>query len=148
MQTIIYILPELFLSSAVMILLMLGVFIKKSFKLINFLSILSLIFAIILVSNQPYEVTKVFNESYTIDKLSIFTKILTLIFCVFVLLSSKDYIKKNNIDKIEYPILILSSVFGMFLMISSNDLIIFYLGLELQSLSLYILASIDRDNLR
>ena len=71
-----------------------------------------------------------------------------MIFCVFVLLSSKDYIKKNNIDKIEYPILILSSVFGMFLMISSNDLIIFYLGLELQSLCLYILASFKRNEER
>ncbi len=145
MQSIIYILPELFLSISVMTLLMLGVFIKKSFKLINFLTILILIFAIILVFNQPDGVNKIFNESYIIDKFSIFMKILTLLFCSFILISSKDYIKSNNMDKIEYPIIILSSVVGMFLMISSYDLIVFYLGLELQSLCLYILASFNKN---
>ncbi len=148
MQTIVYILPELFLSAAIMFLLMLGVFIKKSFKLVNLLAILSLIFAIALVLNQPNEIVKIFNESYIIDRLSIFMKVLTLLFCFFVLLSSKDYIKSNNIDKIEYPIIILASTLGMILMISSYDLIIFYLGLELQSLCLYILASFKRDDER
>ena len=138
MQTIIYILPELFLSLTIMFLLMLGIFIKKSFKLVYLLTILSLVFAIALVLNQPNEIIKIFNESYIIDQLSIFMKILTLLFCFFVLLSSKDYIKNNNIDKIEYPIIILASTLGMVLMISSYDLIIFYLGLELQSLCLYI----------
>ena len=108
MQTIVYILPEIFLSLVIMFLLMLGVFIKKSFKLVNLLTILSLIFAIVLVLNQPNEIIKIFNESYIIDRLSIFMKVLTLLFCFFVLLSSKDYIKNNNIDKIEYPIIILS----------------------------------------
>ena len=131
-----------------MFLLMLGVFIKKSFKLVNLLTILSLIFAIALVLNQPDEIIKIFNESYIIDKLSIFMKVLTLLFCFFVLLSSKGYIKSNNIDKIEYPIIILASTLGMILMISSYDLIIFYLGLELQSLCLYILASFKRDDER
>ena len=148
MQTIIYILPELFLSITIMFLLMLGVFIKKSFKLVNLLTILSLLFAIVLVLNQPDEIVKIFNESYIIDRLSVFMKVLTLLFCFFVLLSSKDYIKNNKIDKIEYPIIILSSTLGMILMISSYDLIIFYLGLELQSLCLYILASFKRDDER
>jgi len=146
MQTIVYILPELFLSITMMFLLMLGVFIKKSFKLVNLLTILSLIFAIALILNQPNEIIKIFNESYIIDKLSIFMKVLTLLFCIFVLLLSKDYIKNNSIDKIEYPIIILASTLGMILMISSYDLIVFYLGLELQSLCLYILASFKRDD--
>jgi len=148
MQTIVYILPELFLSAAIMFLLMLGVFIKKSFKLVNLLTILSLLFAIVLILNQPNEIVKIFNESYIIDRLSIFMKALTLLFCFFVLLTSKDYIKNNNIDKIEYPIIILASTLGMILMISSYDLIIFYLGLELQSLCLYILAAFKRDDER
>ena len=80
MQTIVYILPELFLSITMMFLLMLGVFIKKSFKLVNLLTILSLIFAIALVLNQPNEIIKIFNESYIIDELSIFTKVLTLLY--------------------------------------------------------------------
>ena len=148
MQTIIYILPELFLSFAIMSLLMVGVFVKKSFKLVNSLAILSLIFGIALILKQPNEIVKIFNESYIIDQLSIFMKVITLLFCLFVLLLSKDYVKRNNIDKIEYPIIILASTLGMILMISSYDLIIFYLGLELQSLCLYILASFKRDDER
>ncbi len=65
---------------------------------------------------------------------------------IFVLLSSINYTKNLKIFKIEYPILILTSILGMMVMISSNDLIVFYLGLELQSLALYVLASFNRDN--
>jgi len=148
MQSIIYILPELFISFVIMFFLMLGVFVKKSFKLISLLTILSLLFATILILNQPDEIIKIFNESYIIDKLSIFMKILTLLFSLFILISSKDYLKNNGMEKIEYPIIILASTLGMFLMISSYDLIIFYLGLELQSLSLYILAAFKRDEER
>ena len=148
MQTLYFILPELFLSITIMSLLLLGVFIKKSFKLISLLTNLSLIFAIALTLNQPNEIIKIFNDSYIIDPLSIFMKVLTMLFCFFVLFSSKDYIKSNNIDKIEYPIIILASTLGMILMISSYDLIIFYLGLELQSLCLYILASFKRNDER
>ncbi len=146
MQLTYYILPELFLSISIMSLLMLGVFIKKSFKLVYLLTLLTLIFTVALVLNNSNEVIKIFNESFIIDGLSTFMKVLTLVFCLFVLLSSKDYIKTTNIDKIEYPIIILAAVLGMLLMISSYDLIVFYLGLELQSLSLYILASFQRDN--
>ena len=148
MQLVVYILPELFLSLSIMSLLMLGVFVRKSFYLVNLLAILSLIFAIILVLNQPNEIIKIFNESYIIDKLSTFMKVLTLLFCAFVLLLSTDYLKKNSIDKIEYPIIILASTLGVLLMVSSYDLIIFYLGLELQSLCLYILASFKREEER
>ena len=146
MQSITYILPELFLSISIMFLLMLGVFIKKSFKLVNLFTVLTLIFTIALVINQSGESIKIFNDSFIIDKLSIFMKVLTLLFCSFVLISSKEYVKNNKIDKIEYPIIILASILGMMLMISSYDLIVFYLGLELQSLCLYILASFKREN--
>jgi len=145
MQTIVYILPELFLSIMIMFLLMLGVFVKKSFQIVNLLTIFTLILGIALILSQSFEVKKVFNESYIVDQLSIFMKTLTLLFSLFVLLTSKEYIKKNNIDKIEYPIIILASTLGMVLMISSYDLIIFYLGLELQSLCLYILASFKKN---
>ena len=148
MQLIFYILPELFLSLAIMTLLMVGVFFKKSFKLINVLTILSLLFAIALILNQSGEIIKIFNNSYIIDNLSVFMKVLTLLFCIFVIILSKDYVKSIKIDKIEYPIIVLSSTLGMMLMISSYDLIVFYLGLELQSLSLYILASFNRENLK
>ena len=64
------------------------------------------------------------------------------------MLSSFDYIKLIGINKIEYPILILSATLGMMIMISSYDLIVFYMGLELQSLSLYVLVSFNRDSYR
>ena len=146
MQTIIYILPELFLSLSIMTLLIVGVFVKNSFKIINSLTILCLVFAVALVLNQPQETTKIFNDSYLIDKFSMFMKILILVFTLFILTISRDYLKKNDIDKMEYPIIIISSTLGMLLMISSYDLIVFYLGLELQSLCLYILASFKRED--
>ncbi len=146
MQILINILPELFLSCSIMSLLMIGVFVKKAFKLVYLLTTLILVFTIALVLNQANEIIKIFDGSYIIDKLSIYMKVLTLIFTLFILISSKDYIKVNNIDKIEYPIIILASSLGMLLMISSYDLIVFYLGLELQSLCLYILSSFKRDN--
>ena len=64
MQSIVYIFPELFLSLATMTLLMFGVFVKKSFKLVYLLTILSLIFAIVLVLNQPSGITKIFNNKF------------------------------------------------------------------------------------
>jgi len=148
METILYILPEVFLSLSMMILLMIGVFVNKSYRLVNLLAILTMIFAIALVFNQSTQTIKVFNNSYIIDHLSIYMKILTLLFCLLVLVISENYIKINKINKIEYPVIILGSTLGMLLMISSYDLIVFYLGLELNSLCLYILASFKRDDER
>jgi len=89
-----------------------------------------------------------FNDSYVVDKLSSYMKILTIIATAFVLSISTRYLKIFKIFLIEYPILILSSVLGMMVMISSNDLMVFYIGLELQSLALYVLASFNRDQLK
>jgi NADH-quinone oxidoreductase subunit N len=75
-------------------------------------------------------------------------KIITLIGAFLVLTISSNYLKIFKILKIEYPILILSSVLGMMVMISSNDLLVFYMGLELQSLALYVLATFNRDQLK
>ena len=143
------IIPELFLTTSIMILLMLGVFYKNSFNLIFKLSTIVLLATFILLFNHSVDTSaKLFNNSYTIDYLSLFMKALTLVACIFVMLSSFDYIKLIGINKIEYPILILSATLGMMIMISSYDLIVFYMGLELQSLSLYVLISFNRDSLR
>ena len=85
---------------------------------------------------------KDFLESFIRDPFSNFFKILLLISSLFVLNSSKSFIIDSKIDKFEYPIIILISILGMFFMVSANDLILFYLGLELQSLSLYILLQL------
>ena len=143
-----FVFPEIFLSISIMFLLMLGVFKNKSEKLIYNLSIVILIILLALVVNL-FQIDEqfIFNKSYKIDKLSSFMKSLTIISAIFVMICSTSYIKSLNIFKIEYPILILSSILGMMVMISSNDLIVFYLGLELQSLALYVLASFNRDNI-
>ena len=140
--------PEIFLSLSIFTILMLGVFIKKSFNLIFNLSSLILIITIGIIFNNPNNTEKIFLDSFVRDELSNFFKILILISSLFVLNSSRNFIIDNKLDKFEYPIIILISILGMFFMVSSNDLILFYLGLELQSLSLYILAAIDRDNLK
>jgi len=91
--------------------------------------------------------TSLFNESYKIDNLSNFMKIIMVASGIFVMLTSSKYLQISKINKIEYPVLVLSAILGMMVMISSNDLIVFYMGLELQSLALYVLASFNRDNL-
>ena len=140
--------PEIFLSLSIMLLLMIGVFKKNSERLIYNLSTITLLILLALVINLfSVNETFIFNESYKIDSLSLFMKSLIAITALFVMISSSSYLKLLNLLKIEYPILILSSILGMMIMISSNDLIVFYLGLELQSLALYVLASFNRDNI-
>ncbi len=141
-------LPEIFLSLSIFSILLIGVFKKKSFNLIFNLTSLIIIVTISIIISNPNNLEKIFLDSFTRDAFSNYFKILILISTLFVLNSSKSFILDNKLDKFEYPIIVLLSILGMFFMVSSNDLILFYLGLELQSLSLYILASIDRDNLR
>ena len=141
-------LPEIFLSLSIFSILMIGVFIKNSFNLIFNLTSIIIIITISIILTNPNNTEKIFLDSFTRDPFSNYFKILILLSSLFVLNSSKNFIIDNKLDKFEYPIIILLSILGMFFMVSSNDLILFYLGLELQSLSLYILASIDRDNLR
>ncbi len=141
-------LPEIFLTLSIFTILMIGVFIKNSFNLIFNLSSLIILLTIAIILNSSNNEEKIFLESFTRDAYSNFFKILILISSLFVLNSSKNFILDNKLAKFEYPIIILLSILGMFFMISSNDVILFYLGLELQSLSLYILASIDRENLK
>ena len=149
MDNINLIFPEILISSSIMFLLVLGVFKKNSSKLIHNLSIISLFITIILIFNNQFNSNfSLFNNSYIVDYLSSFMKVITLLGGAFVLLISSRYLKIYKIFKIEYPILILCSILGMMVMISSNDLIVFYMGLELQSLSLYVLASFNRDNLK
>ena len=140
--------PEIFLSLSIFSILMIGVFIKNSFNLIFYLTSIIIIITISIILTNPNNTEKIFLDSFVRDSFSNYFKILILLSSLFVLNSSKNFIIDNKLDKFEYPVIILLSILGMFFMVSSNDLILFYLGLELQSLSLYILASIDRDNLR
>ena len=140
--------PEIFLSLSIFSILMVGVFVRKSFNLIFNLTSIIIIVTITIILTSPNFEEKIFLDSFTRDAFSNYFKVLILLSSLVVLNSSRNFIIDNKLDKFEYPIIILLSILGMFFMVSANDLILFYLGLELQSLSLYILASIDRDNVR
>ncbi len=140
--------PEIFIIFSIMFLLIFGVFKKNSESLVNNLSFISLLILLALIFNlKSFNQSYLFNESYKIDNLSTFMKMLLVTSGIFIMLSTSKYLKITKILKIEYPVLFLSAILGMMVMISSNDLILFYLGLEIQAISLYVLTSFNRDNL-
>ena len=144
-----FIYPEIFISLSVMFLLILGVFKKKSSNLIVSLSVITLIGTLVLIFGNPIDTNlSLFDGGYKIDYMSSYMKILTILSGIFVLITSSKFLKIYKLFNIEYPILILCSILGMMVMISSNDLIVFYIGLELQSLSLYVLAAFNRDQIK
>jgi NADH-quinone oxidoreductase subunit N len=150
MENLNLVLPEIFISLSIMFLLVLGVFKKDSSKITFNISLLVLLIVSIITLNETFSINRVtlFNNSVVIDPMSSLMKIITLIGAFLVLVISSAYLKSFKIFKIEYPVLILSSVLGMMVMISSNDLMVFYMGLELQSLALYVLATFNRDQLK
>ena len=150
MENLNLILPEIFISLSIMFLLILGVFKNNSSKITFNLTLFAILITAIITFNETFSVTRetLFNESVVIDTMSSLMKIITLIGGFLVLVISLTYLKTFRIYNIEYPVLILSSILGMMVMISSNDLIVFYMGLELQSLALYVLATYNRDQLK
>ena len=150
MENLNLVLPEIFISLSIMFLLVLGVFKKNSSKIIFNISLLALLITAVITFNETSNIDRVtlFNNSVVIDYMSSLMKIITLLGAFLVLVISPTYLKTFMIYKIEYPVLILSSVLGMMVMISSNDLIVFYMGLELQSLALYVLATFNRDQVK
>ncbi len=150
MENLNLVLPEIFISLSIMFLLVLGVFKKDASKLTFNVSLLILLITAIITFNETFAVNRItlFNNSIVIDHMASLMKIITLVGAFLVLVISSTYLKIFKIFQIEYPILILSSVLGMMVMISSNDLMVFYMGLELQSLALYVLATFNRDQLK
>ncbi len=148
MENLNLIYPELFIGISMLILLLVGVFKKNSFNLVSKFTSLTLLAAIPMVYINDSVSAKLFGDNYLIDGLSSFLKILILGSSAFVLSFSNQYIKDTKINQFEYPILIIAATLGMFVMVSSNNLIGLYLGIELQSLSLYVLAALNRDSVK
>ncbi|MDA9651718.1 NADH-quinone oxidoreductase subunit NuoN [Pelagibacteraceae bacterium] len=138
------ILPELSIFISTVLLLIVGLFVKN-IKLIINLAIITLIIAIILVFVQP--VQSAFNNSLTIDEFSKIAKTLILIGSLASIVMYHSSRENLNINLFEYPILILLATIGMMIMVSANDLIAIFIGLELQSLTLYVLAALNRNHL-
>ena len=143
MQSLVYILPEIFLFIVATVLLVTGLFLKN-IKLINSLAIFSLLVTVILILNQPFQ--SAFLNSFVVDELSLVLKVMIIIGSIASLVmfvSSKDDL---NINIYEFPILIIFSTIGMMVMVSANDLLSLYLAIELQSLPLYDLATFNRSD--
>ncbi len=143
--------PELVLVCSAMALLMLGVFRPQSDReaeTIGWLAIGALGLAVWLILNQPARKEALFEGAFVVDGFARFMKVLTFVASAGALLLSFDYMREMRSQKFEYPVLVLLSSAGMGMMISANDLIALYLGLELQSLALYVVAAIRRDDVR
>ena len=142
--------PEFILAGGSMALLMIGVFIgEKSQALVTWLAIIVLMLAGAAAAQTiGMDRSLTLNGALVVDEFGRFAKLLTLAGAVLVLIMGQGYLKREQMARFEYPVLILLSVLGMMIMISANDFITLYMGLELQSLALYVLAAFDRDNLR
>ena len=141
--------PELTIVGSTLLLLLYGAFMgNKSTATISWLSVLTMSIAAVLVIIGPVERVTAFNNLFVVEEFSNYAKLLILLAAAFTLILAMPYNKRENILQFEFPILILFSVLGMMMMVSANDLISLYLGIELQSLSLYVLATIRRDSVK
>ncbi len=149
-------LPEIFLVCVAMALLMLGVFQPgnegkegvKTAHLISNLSLTALVLTLLLVTTIASGPMLTFGGMFINDAFAVFFKVLVLIASAFAITISQEYVTRQGIARLEFGVLILLATVGMMMMISANDLMAMYLGLEVQSLSLYVLASFQRDDAR
>jgi NADH-quinone oxidoreductase subunit N len=142
-------LPEIVLAAGAMLLLLAGVFRSgRASSGIDTAAILLLIAAGAIVVWLPAGKLVTFGGSFVVDGFARFLKLLALTGSAAAILMSFDYLAREKQRRFEYSILILLSTTGMLMLISAADLIALYLGLELMSLALYVVAAIDRDSVR
>ncbi|WP_029073451.1 NADH-quinone oxidoreductase subunit NuoN [Kaistia adipata] len=141
-------LPELILAVGALVLLMIGAFGgERATPLVTTLAVLLIAVAgLVLLFKAEDGVT--FGGAFVLDPFARFMKVLALIGSGFAIVMSVNYVKREKIARFEYPVLILLATLGMLMMISANDLIAVYLGLELQSLALYVVAASNRDSVK
>jgi NADH-quinone oxidoreductase subunit N len=141
--------PELILAVGAMALLMLGAFRgERVANVADTAAIVILVAAGVFVALMPDGKPAALGGSFVIDDFARFLKIVAIIGAAATILMSFDYTKRQMQPTFEFPVIILLSVTGMLMLISAADLIALYLGLELMSLSLYVLASFQRDQVR
>ena len=140
-------LPEIVLVVGAMLLLMIGAFRgERAAKGIDVAAILLLIVTGLIVVWLPAGKLVTFGGSFVVDGFARFLKLLALTGSAAAILMSLNYLAAEKQQKFEYSILILLSTTGMMMLISAADLIALYLGLELMSLALYVVAAIDRNS--
>ena len=142
--------PEIFLSSWILFYIIFGVFsggskLSKQ-KIFTLTASLGLLITFILVYIGDWKANRLLSDLFVQDRLSVYMKLLVLFSGIVIIYISEKYRSFEKLFIYEYPLLILFSILGMLIMISANDFISLYMGLELQSLSLYVLASIKKDS--
>ena len=140
--------PEILLIIYSIIAILTASFLKsnKSHNLIFQTTVIIFLISALILYFTPFEIQTNVSGIFIRDTFSKFFQILILLSVSCLLFTSKQYLQKNNLFKPEYPILIIFSTLGMMIMISSNNFLLLYLGLEIQSLSLYVVSSFRRDN--
>ncbi len=150
-QALLPILPEAVLAGGAMLMLMVGVGAhqsERSARIVNGFCVAVLALAALVVVMLPPGRSELFGGSFVVDDYARFLKLLALAGSGGALLLSLDWLTLEKQQKFEYGVLFLLSTLGMLLLISANDLIALYLGLEMMSLPLYVVAASNRDNVR
>ena len=141
-------LPEILLGFGALVLLMVGVFMRENVSR----TVLGLAVALLVIAGVWVAVFLdrgvAFGGAYVVDEFAVFMKVLAIIGSVTAMAMSAGTMADRSYDRFEYSVLVVLATAGMLLMISANDLIALYLGLEMQSLALYVIAAINRDNVR
>jgi NADH-quinone oxidoreductase subunit N len=142
--------PEILLACGAMALLMLGVFLKheKTSQWVSGLTVLLLAGAGLAALFLTGEGGEAFGGAFIFNDLARFSKVAIVLAAALSLVLAMPYLKAERLSKFEFPVLVALSVTGMLMMVSANDLISMYMGVELQSLALYVLAAFNRDSLR
>lgn len=142
-------LAEIILACGAMALLMLGVIRgNPTSRGVALGSVVLLGVAAFAVFNLPSERTLTFGGAFVADDFGKVMKLLVLLGSAVAIIMSINFMRRENIDRFEFPILVVLATLGMLMMISANDLISLYMGLELQSLALYVVAAFHRDSAR
>ncbi|MCW5748896.1 MAG: NADH-quinone oxidoreductase subunit NuoN [Alphaproteobacteria bacterium] len=139
--------PEIFLAAAAMVVLLVGVFRgEKGADLVSWLCVASLGVAVFLVLRLDHGMA--FHDLFLVDAFTKVMKVLSLLAAGIAIVMSRSYFLRAGTWRFEFPVIVLLATLGMLIMISSNDLMTLYLGLEMQSLALYVTAAFQRDDAR
>jgi NADH-quinone oxidoreductase subunit N len=142
-------LPELLLAAGVLVLVLVGALKgERSTPIVTAGALALLAAAAVAVVALPSGRLTTLSDAFVVDGFARFMKLLVLIGSAATIVLAGDHFRRLGIDRFEFPILIVLSTIGMLMMVSANDLIALYLGLELQSLSAYVIASFHRDDAR
>ena len=148
LQDIVYIFPEVMLFIGALLLLLLGVYKKDNAMNVVMLFSMILLGIILIVFCFQMGDGPLLGKIFINNDFTILIKFFTVSSAFVALVLSNNFMKLEGIDRFEYPVLILLAVTGMCLMVSTHNLIMLYMGIELQSLALYILAAFNRESYR